>query len=389
MHPTPRFCPVRVSILALAGLFLGAAALQAQMPVRARKEISFAAPGFQVLACDFHMHTVFSDGNVWPSVRIEEAWLDGLDAFAITDHVEYQPHKDDIPTKHGRSFDLTAPAARELGLLPIRAAEITRKLPPGHFNALFAGPIQPFEDKDWRLALQAAAGQKAFVFWNHPSFQHPKGISEWFPEHDEILSKGWMQGIEVVNGDTYYPESHRWCLEKNLTMMGNSDVHDPIAMVYGPAFGNHRPVTLVLARERTEAGIREALFERRTVVWWRQILIGRPEHLGPIFEASAEPLLKDIVVPLKGRTLVQVRNRSSVDLEIIFGQVPVEIILPTRAVLPAGRVARIEMKAKQGTKPGRGSFEIPFRVANLLVAHNEGLPVKAKVDVTFTAAQEF
>ena len=47
-------------------------------------------PGYQTLICDFHMHTVFSDGRVWPTVRVDEAWREGLDAIAITDHLEYQ-----------------------------------------------------------------------------------------------------------------------------------------------------------------------------------------------------------------------------------------------------------------------------------------------------------
>ena len=32
-------------------------------------------PGYVTLKCDFHMHTVFSDGNVWPPIRTEEAWM--------------------------------------------------------------------------------------------------------------------------------------------------------------------------------------------------------------------------------------------------------------------------------------------------------------------------
>ena len=54
-------------------------------------------PGYITLKCDFHMHTVFSDGNVWPTVRIDEAIRDGLDAIAITDHLEYLSNKDYIP----------------------------------------------------------------------------------------------------------------------------------------------------------------------------------------------------------------------------------------------------------------------------------------------------
>lgn len=72
-----------------------------------RHEIQFPdPPGYQTLKCDLHMHTVFSDGNVWPTIRIDEAWRQGLDVISITDHIEYQPHQDDIPTNHNRPYEL-------------------------------------------------------------------------------------------------------------------------------------------------------------------------------------------------------------------------------------------------------------------------------------------
>ena len=37
--------------------------------------------GYKVLKCDFHIHTVFSDGDVWPTYRVTEAWKDGLDVI--------------------------------------------------------------------------------------------------------------------------------------------------------------------------------------------------------------------------------------------------------------------------------------------------------------------
>ena len=74
-------------------------------------------PGYQTLKCDFHMHTVFSDGNVWPTVRVDEAWRQGLDVIAITDHIEYQPHKKDVPTQHGRPYQIAAGSAKEKKLL--------------------------------------------------------------------------------------------------------------------------------------------------------------------------------------------------------------------------------------------------------------------------------
>ncbi|HEY8150859.1 MAG TPA: hypothetical protein VIK51_18275, partial [Vicinamibacteria bacterium] len=34
-------------------------------------------PGLKTLKGDFHLHTVFSDGQVWPTVHVQEAWRDG------------------------------------------------------------------------------------------------------------------------------------------------------------------------------------------------------------------------------------------------------------------------------------------------------------------------
>ena len=47
-------------------------------------------PNYKTLLCDLHMHTVFSDGSVWPNIRVMEANKDGLDVIATTEHLEYQ-----------------------------------------------------------------------------------------------------------------------------------------------------------------------------------------------------------------------------------------------------------------------------------------------------------
>jgi hypothetical protein len=145
-----------------------------------RREIHFPdIIGYKTLKCDFHIHTVFSDGLVWPTVRVDEAWEEGLDAIALTDHIEYQPHKKDIPTNHNRPFEIAlSHAEKKKELLLIKGAEITRDTPPGHFNAIFLQDIVPLDTNDLRDAVKAAAGQGGFVTWNHPF---------WKPE-----AKGWL-----------------------------------------------------------------------------------------------------------------------------------------------------------------------------------------------------
>ena len=46
----------------------------------ARQEILIPnIEGYLTLKGDFHIHTVFSDGEVWPSFRVEEALRTGLE----------------------------------------------------------------------------------------------------------------------------------------------------------------------------------------------------------------------------------------------------------------------------------------------------------------------
>lgn len=50
----------------------------------------------------------------------------------------------------------------------------------------------------------------------------------------------------------------------------------------------HRPMTLVLAQERTLESIREALFANRTIAYFGNILAGKEEYLKAVFEASVQ-----------------------------------------------------------------------------------------------------
>ena len=74
-------------------------------------------PGYVTLKCDFHMHTVFSDGNAWPTVKVGEAYRDGLDAIAITDHIEYTPKKDFIPIDHNAAWKISETTARDFNII--------------------------------------------------------------------------------------------------------------------------------------------------------------------------------------------------------------------------------------------------------------------------------
>lgn len=353
---------------------------------RARTAVNIPdVPGYFTLKCDFHIHTVFSDGLVWPSVRSEEAWREGLDAIAITDHIEYQPHKIDVTTNHNRSYEIAGASGEDLGLIVVKGSEITRKMPPGHMNAIFLTNSASLAVTDWRDAARIAHEQGAFIFWNHPGWdaQLKSNTVVWYDEHTWLLEQGLLQGIEVVNGRNYYPEAHRWAIEKKLTMMSNSDIHEPLNLDYHVHDGDHRPLTLVFARARTRDSIKEALLARRTVVYSANRLIGDEQFLRPIFENSIQFNQTTLTVKGTGKVLLQISNSSDVDYELERVGDPGEIKIPKSLVLAARKTVLFEVSAKSGAPEGEKKLEPAYAVTNLLVGPDQPLVVRLPLVVNF------
>jgi hypothetical protein len=372
-------------VAAVALISLAATALTGQAQRRTRVELFFPnPPAGLTLKCDFHIHTVFSDGLVWPTVRVEEAWREGLDAIAITDHIEYHPHKADVSTNYHRSYELAQPAAKSLGLILIKAAEITRGEPPGHLNALFVDKPELLNVTNNLAAVQAAAEQGAFVFWNHPGWKQPFQKPVWYAEQGEFYDRGWLKGIEVVNGDDYYPLVHKWALERKLALLGDSDIHNPIGLEQEPGGPAHRPMTLVFAAERSAAAIKDALLARRTAVYWQNFLIGSEEFLAPLFYQSLELKTPEVAIKGKGSALVQFYNRCPVNFQLELDGALAEVALPRTVTLWAGKTSLLQLTGKSSSLSESRSLALPFRVTNLKIAPTRSLPVELKVQVAFS-----
>ena len=243
------------------------------------------------LVTDLHQHTVFSDGKVWPSIRVEEGVRDGVDVMSVTEHLEYQPHGKDIPhPDRNRSFEIARKHAEGKDIMVIPGAEITRKMPPGHVNAVFIQDANLLQKDDPVEALREAVKQGAFTFWNHPAWwaQVPTGVAQLTPMHEAMLEENLIGGIEVVNEKTVSEAALAIALEHNLTIMGTSDIHGLIDWEYSEHPTTHRPVTLVFAEARTADAVKEALLEGRTVVWFNNVLIGRERWMNALLESSIQ-----------------------------------------------------------------------------------------------------
>jgi predicted metal-dependent phosphoesterase TrpH len=375
-----------LALLAACAVF--APGLSAHEPVtKARTPVNIPdVAGYLTLKCDFHIHTVFSDGLVWPNVRSDEAWREGLDAIAITDHIEYQPHKKDMVIDLNRSYEIAKAAGDDLKVLVVHGSEITRSMPPGHMNAIFLTNSTPLETKDWMDAHKAAQAQGAFVFWNHPGWERQitNGLVKWYPEHTQLLEAGMLHGIEVVNGRDYYPEAHKWAVEKKLAMLSNSDIHAPLNMDYHVHENNdHRPLTLVFAKERTIDSIREAMFARRTAVYSGNRLIGDERFLKPIFEKSVRFDHDAIRFLQKKKVTVQVSNDSDIDYELELVSAPEGFVAPKKTILAARKT--VLMALESGFRPpgDTSGNALVYRVTNLLVGPDRPMEVTLPIKLQF------
>ena len=309
---------------------------------------------YQVYTVDLHTHSVFSDGHVWPTVRVGEAEHEGIDLIAITEHLEYQPHGMDIPhPDRNRSFEI-AKNSTETDLLVVNGAEITRMFPPGHINAVFIEDanklikidrskqneldellidapksfIDEYTGNQWfndaglaalwpvEETLLEARKQNAFVFWNHPV---------WSAETDNVetivgdlnkylFEENLVHGIEVVNGQWFSDEAFQIGLDYDLTLLGTSDIHGLTEWDYLNQPGGHRPLTLVLATDRTENSIKEALIDGRTVIWYKHDLIGLEKNLLPLLKKS----LEITGISYKGRTIGNVKLKNHTDVRFML-----------------------------------------------------------------------
>ena len=382
---------MKATLALLASVIVVTTTALAHNPVmHARTAVNIPdVPGYVTLKCDFHIHTVFSDGYVWPTVRADEAWREGLDAIAITDHIEYQPHKADVNTNHNRSFEIARGKGNDLDLIVIKGSEITHKMPPGHLNAIFLTNSAPVATTDWRDQTRIAHEQGAFIFWNHPGWdaQLKSNTVVWYDEHTWLREQGFLQGIEVVNGRDYYPEAHRWAIEKKLTMLSNSDIHPPLNMEYLVHENDHRPLTLVFATERSQAAIKEALFARRTVVYSGDKLIGDEQFLKPIFERSIRFNTTAVTLNGKEKTNLQISNTSDIDYELErVGELD-SVTTPKSFIIPGGKTVLFEIKSPSGKTLKATSVEATYRVKNLLIGPDEPLLVKLPLEVSVVSVK--
>jgi hypothetical protein len=352
-------------------------------------------PGYVTLKGDFHMHTVFSDGSVWPSLRSQEAIRDGLDFIALTDHIDFQGNPNELAKDYNRPAAIAASAAARSRLIVIKGAEISPRTPPYHSNAVFLTdanlPTPYMSDTRGQFVMKPdltkadllapfveAKKQGAFITYNHPAYfydwSEAMGPDLLTPLHREMLKDGMLHGVEIVNGERYYGRAHRIAMDNDLTLIAGSDAHGESITAYRDV---HRPMTLVFSRDSTAEGLKEALFARRTAVWHRDLVIGRKRELEPFFRASLDVTTAQSRRYNEPMLAVHLRNKSDIPFTVkVSGRYGLDN-LPLGRIVLAPRATTTVMVRTLWEFPATVSLDM--NVENLMTAPDETLETSIEV----------
>jgi len=310
--------------------------------------------GYKTLKCDFHTHTVYSDGQVSPEGRVQEDWYDGLDVMAMTDHIGIHHIFEELPDRNLSNRKAMA-EGKKYGMIVIPGVEITRAKPFGHMNFLFVKDANAFSEDRYIIGedghslkddkgrsvnnmetlqddIAAAVEQECFIQWNHPGW--PDRKCDMYDIHKEMLAKGLINAVEICNHQEWYPKVLDWFDEFHIPMTANTDQHRPAVVDYGHVI---RPMTLVFAKERTLESVREAMFAGRMVAFWDNTLAGDATWLEQLVHHS---LKVKVIDADRGR--IEVSNISDIKFETMYGNHMNPVVL-----YPHGAII---MSVKKGQK---------------------------------------
>ena len=156
--------------------------------------------------------------------------------------------------------------------------------------------------------------------------------------------------------------------------MGTSDVHGLIDWDYPKEKKAHRPITFIISKNKTASSIRDALFNQKTFVWHRDMLIGKKENILPIIQknitiTSLGYYKKIVTITIKNHSVVPFKLRYLGDYTFHSYSSILEI------------PARGELNVTVKTKDILDSIDMDFEVLNVITAPNKFLRINKSVNL--------
>lgn len=305
--------------------------------------------GYNPYKADLHIHSTLTDGVVNIKGRMEEAWSDGLDVIAATEHLSIRvvPDTEGLPTPESAKIKRSAGAVKAVqsatkmadnfGLLVIPGVELTGDAKTqGHYNALFTTDNSVLYDYDGMQSIRNARQQGALIMHNHPGWRH--STMEMTEFEKAAYAEKLVDGIELMNGASFYPQAFNTAEEQKLFMTSNTDVHATTAQQYRDN-GYLRNMTIIFAKECTLSSIREALEAHRTLCYAFGTIGGDEKLLKEFFEASVTT--KRLAVDKKKKSQrMMITNGSSLPYTLRVGKGNPIVLRPLSSIIVTVRVGK-------------------------------------------------
>jgi hypothetical protein len=182
--------------------------------------------------------------------------------------------------------------------------------------------------------------------------------------------------MELVNGPDFYDESYPWIEEHKLTILADSDAHDPVP----PRTATwHRPVTLVFARTVDLDGVRDALTARRTAAWLGENVWGAEEYLSGLWAGAIA--LESPTLDRKRGLALRLRNTSAITMKIVVKEAPDWFVLTPPLQLSAESATIIRPQLTAAAPPGDQKIVLTLEITNLHTGPEKNLLVQVPLTV--------
>ena len=183
------------------------------------------------------------------------------------------------------STELALKAAQNYPELTIiKGVEISREpVHIGHYCALFTTDNNAIYSTDDAQAIRNARAQGAIITHNHPGWE--RTTCEMTEFHKKVYGEGLIDGVEVANGSSFYPDMVRRAVENKLYIVSATDIHATSSSLYGKQ-NFFREMTLIFAKDKSEQSLRKALLSQKTLGYCGGYIIGEESLLAKFFQAS-------------------------------------------------------------------------------------------------------
>ena len=217
------------------------------------------------LRCDFHIHTLYSDGRNTPAEMLIRGRELGLDVAVITDHNAYAGSIEGLDARQELDLNLITMPGEEV------SAHNWHVLSIGATASIYDQARENYDlesdprDERWtsygglRWAIETTQAQGGRAYLAHPYWTIDRGFHLPTTFYDQVLAEDILDGIELL-GDVKYQNNVRSLARyldlrssgHQVPILGNSDTHAS-QHTYGIYW------TQVWAEDLTPAGVLDAI----------------------------------------------------------------------------------------------------------------------------------